>query len=183
MVSRQIHQEHQPPAWVSVLYIDHYSDFMYNHMIIGTTSQQTLDSKHAFEQIAKSHGVFVHPYRADDSRFNDNNFRGSCTKAGQQLTLCGVRAYHQNAVAESRIKQVCDGARTILLHAKRRWSNVISTVLWTYATQAIIDRHNRLSLDTNGNSLSEKFTGTRHVCLPTDFHTWGCTVLITDASN
>ena len=49
--------------------------------------------------------------------------------------------------------------------------------------QAIIHRHNRLSLDQNGDSPLEKFTGTRDDCLPTEYHTWGCPTFILDAPN
>ena len=35
--------------WGSVLYADHYSDFLYNHLIFGTSSLETLPSKHAYK--------------------------------------------------------------------------------------------------------------------------------------
>ena len=99
------------------------------------------------------------------------------------MSYCGVGAHHQNAVVESRIKHVCYGGRTILLHAKRKWPDVISTILWPYAVQAIIERHNRLALDDDGKSPLEKFTGLHDDMLPTTFHTWGCPVYILDAAN
>ena len=144
--------------WGSVLYVDHHSTYMYNHLITGTTSQATLDSKLAYERVAAAHGVKVKAYHADNLRFNDTKFTGSCINAGQQMSYCGVGAHHQNAVVESRIKQVCYGGRTILLHAKRKWPDVISTILWPYAVQAIVERHNRLALDEDGKSPLEKFT-------------------------
>ena len=115
--------------WGCVVFADHFSDYLYAHMITGTTSLQTLEAKHAYERIAKTYNVSVMSYRADNLRFNDRNFSGDCLKAGQQITFCGVGAHHQNAIAESKIKQVSQGARTILLHAKRRWPTVISTAL------------------------------------------------------
>ena len=39
--------------WASALYVDHFSDFIYNHLITGTTSQETLDSKIAYERIVR----------------------------------------------------------------------------------------------------------------------------------
>ena len=169
--------------WGSVLYVDHHSDYMYNHLITGTTSQATLESKLAYERVAASHGVNIKAYHADNLRFNDSKFKGSCINAGQQLSYCGVGAHHQNAVVESKIKELCYGGRTILLHAKRKWSDVISTILWPYAVQAVVERHNRLALDADGRSPLEKFTGLTDDKLPTNFHTWGCPVYVLDAAN
>ena len=169
--------------WGSVLYADHFSDFIYNHLISGTTSLETLQSKQAYERIAKSYGIQVKSYRADNLRFDDLNFKGDCLKGGQDITYCGVGAHHQNAVAESKIKEVSYGARNILLHATRKWASVISTVLWPYAVQAIVERHNRLSLNEEGKSPLERFTGIQDDISPEDFHTFGCPVFVLDAAN
>ena len=99
------------------------------------------------------------------------------------MTFCGTGAHHQNAVAESKIKTVCYGARTVLLHAKRKWPTVIATALWPYAMQSIIDRHNALLLDDNGRSPLEKSTNTTADIDPTSFHTWGCPVYILNKAN
>ena len=169
--------------WGSVIYVDHATDFIYNHLIRGTSSEETLESKLAYERTALSYGVRIGAYHADNSRFNDSRFTGSCCEAGQQITFCGVGAHHQNALAESKIKAVCYGGRTILLHAKRRWPSVITTALWPFAIQAIVDRHNRLSLDGNGKSPLEKFSKTDDEIRPEDFHTWGCPVFVLAAQN
>ena len=99
--------------WGPVLYVDHYSDFMYNHLITGTTRQATLESKLANGRVAAAHGVKIKSYHADSLRFTDNSFKGSCISAGQHLSYCGVGAHHQNVVVESKIKEVSYGGRTI----------------------------------------------------------------------
>ena len=142
-----------------------------------------MDSKLAYERVATAHGVKVCGYHADNLRFNDGNFTASCRAAGQKLTFCGVGAHHQNAIAEAKIKEVSYGARTILLHAKRKWSTVIDTVLWPFAVQCVVERHNRLSLNTDGLSPLERFSRTADDITPTDFHTWGCPVFVLDAAN
>ena len=169
--------------WGSVIYCDHNSDFIFNYLITGTTSAETLASKQAYERVAMNHNVNIKAYHADNLRFNDNNFRASCLKLGQQLTFCAVGAHHQNAIAESKVKMVCNGARTILLHAKRKWPAVISHVLWPFAMQCIVDRHNRLSLDENNKSPLEKFSGIEDDPIPTTFHTFGCPTFVLDAPN
>ena len=112
-----------------MLYADHHSDFLYNHFITGTTNSATLESKLAYEHVAASYGVSVKAYHTDNLRFNDNFFRGDSLKGGQTLIYCGVGAHHQNEVAESKIKLVCYGSRTILLHVKRKWPDMIATSL------------------------------------------------------
>ena len=166
-----------------MIYVDHHSDFIFNHLITGTTSAQTIASKHAYERIAQQHQVKIKAYHADNLRFNDNTFRGDCINSKQRLTFCGVGAHHQNAVADSKVKLVCHGARTILLHAKRKWPQVISHVLWPFAMQVIVERHNRLSLDQHGRSPLEKFSVIEDEPLPTTFHTFGYPVFILEAAN
>ena len=80
-------------------------------------------------------------------------------------------ARHQNGIAEARVKEVSYAARILLLHAKRKLPNVITTVLWPYALQAAVDSHNRLSLDDEGLSPLEKLAGTEEKTIPLDLHT------------
>ena len=169
--------------WGSVIYVDHFSDYIYSHLIQGTTSSDTLKSKHGYEREAATFGVKIKLYHADNLRFNDNNFMGDCITANQKITFCGVGAHHQNAVVESKIKILTNGARTVLLHAKRKWPKVITTVLWPFALQSVVERHNRLHLDQDGKSPLEKFSQTTKEIVVSDFHTWGCPVFILDAAN
>ena len=106
--------------WGSILYADHYSDFLYNQLITGTTSLEILQSKHAYEILARIYGVQIKSFRDNNLCFDDLNFKGYCFKAGQDITYYGVGVHHQNSVAESKIKEVSYGARIILLHAKRK---------------------------------------------------------------
>ena len=80
----------------------------------------TLISKRAYERVAKSYGVKVKYYHANNLRFNNKNFKGDILKGGKTITFYGVGAHHQNAVVESKIKEVCYGRRNILLHTKRK---------------------------------------------------------------
>ena len=78
-------------------------------------------AKEAFERYARSHGVHVTHYHADNGRFADNKWQKACTDNGQQLTFCGVNAHFQNGVAERRIRELQEQARTMMLiHANKR---------------------------------------------------------------
>ena len=136
--------------WGSVIYFDDISDFIYNYLVKGISSKETLESKLSYERVLLLYGRKVKGYHVDNLRFNYSNFKGSCIKGGQKLTFCGVGAHRQNGIVEAKNKIVCNGARTLLLHAKWKWPKALSTVLWPYASQAKINSHNRLSLDNNG---------------------------------
>ena len=56
-------------------------------------------------------------------------------------------------------------------------------VLWPYTVQAVVERHNRLSLDKDGKRPFEKFSGIRDEITPTYYYTQGCTVFILEAAN
>ena len=105
------------------------TDFIYVHLIPSATTAATMAAKHAYERVAKSYGVQVKAWRADNLRFNSREFMASCDQAGQTYTYCGVGAHHQNAIAESKIKTVSYAGRTLLLHAKRKWPTIIVTAL------------------------------------------------------
>ena len=106
--------------WGAVIFVDHATDFIFGHLVKGISSQETLEAKHAYERVAKMHGVKVKSYHADNLRFNDNRFMGDCVNAGQRITFSGVGAHHQNGVIERKNRELTDAARTVLLHAQRK---------------------------------------------------------------
>ena len=169
--------------WGAAIFVDHASDFIHGHLLRGISSQETLNAKHAYERVAKAHGVTVSAYHADNLRFNDNNFMGDCVSKGQKITFCGVGAHHQNGVVERKNRELTNAARTVLLHAQRKWPKVIKPILWPYALLCAIERHNKLSLDKHGKSPMEKYSSTHDDIQPTDFHTWGCPVFVLDKEN
>jgi hypothetical protein len=51
------------------------------------------------------------------------------TEQGQTISFCGVNAHFQSGVAERRIRELQDGARTSRIHAKHRWPLAIDAQL------------------------------------------------------
>ena len=84
----------------------------------------------------------------------------------------------ENGISEADNKTLVYGGRTLLLHAKRMWIKVINAALWPYALLATAKRHNEFSLDENGDSPLEKFSGTKEKIMSTDWHTWGCPIFV-----
>jgi hypothetical protein len=72
---------------------------------------------HAAYGIFASNGVKdeVEHYHADNGIFTSNGFKDKVKKCGQSITFCGVGAHHQNGVAERRIQDLSDSARSMLL--------------------------------------------------------------------
>ena len=69
---------------VSTVYVDYMSNLTYVHNQVSTTSQETLESKHAFEAYCREKGVDkISHYHSDNGRFIDNAFVQDCVKQGQ----------------------------------------------------------------------------------------------------
>ena len=85
-------------------------------------------AKWTFEKFARSCGVQVRAYRADNGRFGEQAFRDECALQEQSIIFCGVGAHHQNGIAEACVKVSTLGARTLLLHAQRLWPEAIITM-------------------------------------------------------
>ena len=167
----------------AIVFSDHFSDFTYPHMIRSTSMEETMMAKRAYERMAREYGVAIQHYRADNLRFNDVEFQKDCKKNGQTFNYCGVGAHHQNGIAEAKNKILTYGARKLLLNAKRHWPSVIKRSLWPFALLADAKRHNELSLNENGKSPLELFSGIEDEITCKDFHTCGCPVFVLHESN
>ena len=128
----------------ALVFVDHTSDFRYVHMHYDLTSDKTINAKHAFEHLAEQHGVRILHYHCDNGRFTDKAFVDDIRMAHQTITFCGVGAHHQNGVAERRIRDITENARTSLLHAAHRWPKAIAANLWPQAIKHVVNMRNSL---------------------------------------
>ena len=94
---------------------------------------ETLEAKEAFEHFAVQHNMRVLAYHADNGVFAAHGWKDNCQKNNQQLTFAGVNAHHQNGMAKQHIKELQHMARTMLIHANKRWPSAITANLWPYA--------------------------------------------------
>ena len=97
------------------------------------------------------------------------------------MTFFSVITHHQNSIAESHIKILTFGARTILLHARRHWPEAITTMLWPLALLAVAERHNLIKFDANIKIPLEKFSGVQVDVGINHFHTWVFPVCVLDS--
>jgi hypothetical protein len=128
----------------ATVFVDQATRMGYVHLQKYASVEETLDAKEAFEAHASTHGISVKAYHADNGIFKANKWVESCKKAGQGLTFAGVNSHHENGIAERRIKEIQDAARTMLIHASRRWKMSVNAHLWPYAVRMASDQVNNL---------------------------------------
>lgn len=166
----------------ATVFVDHFSGLSYVHLQKSTNAVETLAAKHAFEQYAKTHGNAVLHYHADNGRFAENLWKQDVLAQGQKLTLCGVSAHHQNGVAEKRIRDLQDMARTSLIHANRRWRTAINVHLWPYALRKANESLNVSIRKGSTASPLELFTGVQVQPDLRSEHPFGCPAYVLDSS-
>jgi hypothetical protein len=167
---------------VMTIFVDHFTDLTYIHAQKSTTGQETLDAKHAFERFANSHGVTVKHYHADNGRFAEKLFINDIEAKGQSISYCGVNAHFQNGIAEKRIRDLSDSARTMLIHASRQWPAAITAHLWPYAIRMASDVRNATPNAKENLAPLEKFSGTTLKPKLSDFHPFGCPAYVLDSN-
>jgi hypothetical protein len=126
---------------IATIFVDHFSRLSFVYLQYSSSGAETLKAKLAFEDFARSHGVTIKHYHADNGRFVDNLFKNSCEEKGQTQSFCGVNAHWQNGIAERHIRSHQETARTMLLHAKHRWPSAVETYLWPYALRMACEVH------------------------------------------
>ena len=137
----------------ATVYVDQASRLGYVYLQKTATAQETIESKHAFETYAKDRGVKIQHYHADNGIFRANLWQAECKKSNQGLTFAGVNAHHTNGLAEKRIRDLQDLARTQMIHATSKWPACITANLWPYAV--------RLANDTLNNTPSPQDSARR----------------------
>ena len=158
----------------ATIYVDHFSRASFVYLQRTLTSAETLESKRAFERHAKQHGISIRHYHADNGRFADNMFRNDVMEKNQSISYCGVNAHWQNGIAEKKIRDLTEQARTILLFAQNRWPVAISTNLWPYALRSANDSLNHAPRLLDKVIPIEAFTGAQSPMRIRLQHTFGC---------
>ena len=86
----------------ATVYVDQAYRLGYTYLQKSATVEETIKGKIAFELYARSHGVKVQGYHADNGIFRANAWINHCTSRDQTVTFAGVNAHHQNGIAERR---------------------------------------------------------------------------------
>ena len=162
----------------ATVFVDHASDWTYVHPQVRLTTEETLEAKHTFERVAEQYGVRILHYHADNGRFADKAFVDDVHAAQQTITFCGVSAHHQNGIAERRIRDITESARTMLLHAAHRWPKAISANLWPQAIKHAVNCRNALPRNGKDRSPVSMFANTTIEPNVKHYHPFGCPVYV-----
>ena len=84
----------------ATVFVDHFSDYTYVHLMRDNFGASLLEAKSAFEQLCGSFQVRVSGYHGDNGRYADAAFRQDIKDNNQRLTFCGVGSHHQNGITE-----------------------------------------------------------------------------------
>ena len=160
----------------ATVYVDQASRLSYTYLQKTASAEETIKGKIAFELFARSQGVSIKGYHADNGIFRANAWMNHCHKYNQRLTYAGVNAHHQNGIAERRIRELQSMARTMFIHAAKRWSNCITANLWPYAIRHASNAINNTPSMQNKQRRTpiEIFTQTKVASNPKHFHAFGC---------
>jgi len=164
----------------ATVYVDHASKLGYIHLQSSADAKETLVGKTLFEKYALDSGVTIKRYHADNGIFKAHAWVEDCRNKGQGLTFAGVNAHHQNGVAEKRIRDIQELARTQMIFAKRRWPDAIDAPLWPYALRMANQILNETPLpsDTTHRSATQIFTSSVVDHNPKHYRTFGCPVYV-----
>ena len=164
----------------ATVFVDQFSGYTFVYLQKRLTSEETVMAKHAFESSANQRGVKIIHYHADNGRFADNAFIADCKTQHQGLSYCGVNAHFQNGVAERRIRDLQELARTSLLYAMNKWKRMILTCLWPYAIRHANDVSNATPKKGEDLSPLEQFSGVKVAPKLRHFHAFGCPTYVLD---
>ena len=129
-------------------------------------------------------GHIIKHYHADNGIFASNLWKAHCIACHQGLSFAGVGAHHQNGVAENKIRQLQSQARTMLIHASKRWPTAVEANLWPYAIRMANESSNEMpSLAfKDGRTPLQAFAGSRATTNPKFWQPFACPVYVLDKS-
>ena len=168
----------------ATVFVDHYSQLTFVYLQFSTAAEEMVQAKKAFEAFAALHGIVVRHYHADNGRFAETKWLEAVHQHRPQQTVsfCGVGAHHQNGIAEKKIRDLQENARTMMLHAAQRWPAAHSVSLWPYAIRMAADAMNSTPRnDKSRVSPIERFANIKIRPQLRNFHAFGCPVYVLQA--
>ena len=162
----------------TVVFVDHYSRYVYVHLQERLTGEETVLAKQSFEQHMKSFGIQVKHYHADNGRFADNTFLQAVKESKQSISFCAVNAHWQNGIAEKTIRDLREMTRTQLLHSLANWPSALDVALWTYSLRYAAHVRNNVPMNNKTKSPLELLTNSETAVNLRHFHSFGCPVFV-----
>jgi hypothetical protein len=124
----------------ATVFVDQGSWLGYVHLQKTSSTEEMIKAKEAWAAYTRTHGVAVKAYLADNGILHANKWVESCRKANQPLTFAAVNSHYKNGIVERCIKEIQEGARTMLIHANCQWQSSVNAHLWPYAVKMACDQ-------------------------------------------
>ena len=166
----------------ATVYVDQATRLGFVYLQKTQSTEETIESKQAFERYAKERGVMPKHYHTDNGIFRANEWVRACKVANQGLTYAGVNAHHQNGMAERRICELQELARTMMIHATHWSPTALTANLWPYAlcmANDIINESPSIQLKEN-SSPQQAFSNTKVLINSKHWKPFGCPVYVLD---
>ena len=164
----------------ATIFVDHHSRLGYVHLQKTQSAKETLEGKALFERKCASFGIKVEHYHADNGVFASLMWKEACDLNGQGYSYSGVNAHFQSGIAERRIRELQELARTMMIHASARWPEAISAQLWPYALRMACESFNESPTLKLKRTPIEIFTKTAVMPEPKHMRPFGCPVYVLD---
>ena len=141
----------------ATIFVDHATNYTYVHMIKDFTGEENMEAKQAYEAKADQHGVRVRSYHGDNGRFAEALWITDASEKNQSMSFCGVGSHFQNGIAEKRIRDLTEYARTLLVHGSQIWPEAVKLALWPYALKEAERIFNEFRVDDDGLTPLQRF--------------------------
>ena len=163
------------------MFVDHATNYIYHCHQINLTAAESVHSKHACERHFRDLGAPIRHYSSDNHPFTSKVWVDDCSLQGQDRTLSGVGAHHQNYM-ERHIQTIFNWARASMLHFVLHWPQEARETLWPFAVDHSVYLWNNLPARQLRLSPKELFTDSifhNHNHLQRT-HVFGCPVFVLD---
>ena len=80
--------------WAATVFVGHYSDYCYSHLMRGTSAEENLQSKESHKRLISTHGYRVFSYRSDNGIFEYPLIKEAVQICRQQISYCGAGYHH-----------------------------------------------------------------------------------------
>jgi hypothetical protein len=165
------------------MHVNAISKFIFSNLKKSMNGVQAIESKEAFEELARNNDVNIHHYRCDNGVYQLKLFRTHVSIKGQTQSFNGIGAHWQNTT-ECYISIMTTKARIMHLHAMSRWPNVVTAEFWSFTYQSAMLLHNTLPRSCSTANFTEEcpyetFLMSNSMIRPENFHVFGspCFVL------
>ena len=162
--------------WVATVFVNHATSYMYTHLQHGQTLIKSIEANEAYERMSATFSIRVRKFHTDNEIFAEEGFKSNVSDNNQTIRYCGVGVHFQNGIAEAFIKQLTEKSRTMLIHTKHRWPEVIQPWLLPFALKQAEINLNNLCLSKSGKSRAKHFGAMHNKTNIRHYHTFGCPV-------